>query len=201
MASAVDICNLALSRLGDTATVSSIDPPEGSVQAEHCARFYPVSRDSLLEAYDWKFSTRWGTIARLDLSHPGWRIVYAVPNDMIRVIAVLPPGAVPGAASVNYAVETSAKGDLVILSNQDKASIHYTTRVTDTSKFSPLFVDALAWLLASNLAGPLIKGDAGAKMGQSCYQFAQATISQAKVSDANQPHDRQDHVPAWIKAR
>ena len=48
MASAVDICNLALSHLGDTATVASLDPPEGSAQAEHCARFYPVARDALV---------------------------------------------------------------------------------------------------------------------------------------------------------
>ena len=40
MASEVEICNLALARLGDAATVVSIDPPEGSAQAEHCAMFY-----------------------------------------------------------------------------------------------------------------------------------------------------------------
>ena len=33
MASEVDICNLALAHLGDAATVSSINPPEGSIQA------------------------------------------------------------------------------------------------------------------------------------------------------------------------
>ena len=33
MSSVVDICNIALSRLGDRATVTSIDPPEGSAQA------------------------------------------------------------------------------------------------------------------------------------------------------------------------
>lgn len=51
MASEVDICNLALARLGDNATVASIDPPEGSAQAEHCARFYAIARDSLLEMH------------------------------------------------------------------------------------------------------------------------------------------------------
>ena len=36
MASDVQICNIALAHLGDTATVASINPPEGSAQAEHC---------------------------------------------------------------------------------------------------------------------------------------------------------------------
>ena len=58
MASDVEICNLALSHLGDTATVASIDPPEGSAQAEHCARFYPIARDALLEKHDWSWATR-----------------------------------------------------------------------------------------------------------------------------------------------
>ncbi|NBQ76422.1 MAG: hypothetical protein EBU14_13895, partial [Acetobacteraceae bacterium] len=58
MASEVDICNLALANLGDTATVASINPPEGSAQSEHCSRFYPIARDTLLEMHNWNFSTR-----------------------------------------------------------------------------------------------------------------------------------------------
>ena len=63
MASEVEICNLALAHLGDEATVASIDPPEGSAQAEHCQRFYPVSRNSLLEMHDWAFATKRATLA------------------------------------------------------------------------------------------------------------------------------------------
>ena len=33
MASDVDVCNLALSHIGDTANVASINPPDGSVQS------------------------------------------------------------------------------------------------------------------------------------------------------------------------
>ena len=58
MSSEVAICNLALAHLGDSATVASIDPPEGSAQSEHCARFYPIARDALLEMHAWKFATR-----------------------------------------------------------------------------------------------------------------------------------------------
>ena len=65
MASVVDICNLALGHLGDPATVSSIDPPEGSAQAQHCARFYPIARDSLLEMHSWNFSTYREALAHL----------------------------------------------------------------------------------------------------------------------------------------
>ena len=48
MATEVDICNLALAHLGDDATIASLNPPEGSAQAEKAARFYPIARNSLL---------------------------------------------------------------------------------------------------------------------------------------------------------
>jgi len=68
MASIVDICNLALSHLGDSATVSSIDPPEGSAQADLCARFFPIALASLLEAHSWGFATRRVALAPLAIS-------------------------------------------------------------------------------------------------------------------------------------
>ena len=57
MSSVVDICNIALSRLGDRATVTSIDPPEGSAQADHCRRFYPIALKTILATYNWSFAT------------------------------------------------------------------------------------------------------------------------------------------------
>ena len=89
----------------------------------------------------------------------------------------------------------------VILTNVADATLSYVAKVTDTTVFSPLFVDALAWLLASNLAGPLMKGDAGAQMAQTCYRHFLLTLGQARVSDANQHMAQQDHNPAWIAAR
>ena len=48
MSTPVDICNLALARLGDEANVQSISPPDGSTQAALCAQFYPIARDTAL---------------------------------------------------------------------------------------------------------------------------------------------------------
>jgi hypothetical protein len=40
MASEVQICNLALSRIGEDGSIISLDPPEGSEHAAACAAFY-----------------------------------------------------------------------------------------------------------------------------------------------------------------
>lgn len=201
MISEVGINNLALARLGDNATVASIDPPEGSAQAEHCARFYPVARNTLLEMHPWKFATRRVVLARLDVPSWDWAFAYAEPNDALRLLAVLPPSASNDAQTQLFEAESDASGAAIILTNQEEASLRYVAQVIDTTRFSPLFVDALAWLLASYLAGPILKGDAGSNMARSCYQSFLYVFSQAKVSDANQRKVKPEHKPDWIAGR
>src|SRR6185312_16246570 len=96
--SEVTICNLALAHLGDTATVASIKPPDASVQAQLCARFYPVARDALLEMAQWGFATRRVQPAQVTAptvtdadgnTKQTWLYAYAVPSDMVNVQAVL----------------------------------------------------------------------------------------------------------------
>lgn len=201
MASVIDICNLALSRLGDSATVASIDPPEGSQQAEYCAQFYPIARDSLLEMHEWKFATRRASLALRDLPAWNWQYVYAVPTQCIKIISVLPEHASIYDKSQNYDAETGPDGNVIIYTNLAQASLRYLVRVTDTGRFSPLFVDALGWLLASHLAGPIYKGTEGARMAQAAYSGFRAVLSQAVVSDANQQQMELKHTPDWIAAR
>ena len=65
MASVVAICNTALSHIGDSANVTSIDPPDGSAQAGYCATFYPIALSAILEMASWGFATARSTLAAL----------------------------------------------------------------------------------------------------------------------------------------
>lgn len=222
MASVVDICNLALAHLGDDATVSSIDPPEGSAQAEHCARFYPIARDAVLEAHDWNFASTRAVLAQVTPNWSSWAYCYTLPAECLRVISVLPPDALddysasyvdaaavgyPGAQLVGgraqympqeYSIETDDADRALLYTNQAQAVARYTRRVRDTTKFSPLMVDALTRLLASYLAGPVIKGTEGVAVARAQLQAYTSLMSSATTSDANQRsiHPRQS-VP-WI---
>ncbi len=218
MASEVEICNVALSHLGDTASVASLSPPEGSAQAEHCARFYPIARDSLLEMHDWGFASRRVALAQLTSEASSWAYAYACPSDLLRAIAVLDPGAGddteiafsmyggPGSAPTYltpqpFTIETLASGARVVYTNQASATLRYTRLVTDTTQFSPLFTMALGWHLASMLAGPVIKGDVGRSEGQRCTQMMTGYLSAAKVSDANQRRVMAQPVTPWLARR
>lgn len=224
MASEVDICNLALGNIGDKANVASIDPPEGSVQAEHCARFYPIARDALLEMHSWGFATRRVTLAALTSPSTSWDYCYAVPTGMLNALAVIPADSqddyseqygttwagIPLTDSTlptnqyvtrPYVIETLDDGTDVILTDEADAVLRYTVRVTDTSKFSPLFVTTLSWHLASMLAGPVIKGDAGRAEAKRCADVMLGYLSRAVESDANQRRVKPAHNVGWITGR
>lgn len=219
---AVDICNLALSYLGDTATVASIDPPEGSAQAQHCARFYPMALNLLLEAHQWNFATKRAYLALVSQCYfNDWRFAYALPSDTTDVISVLPKTCYPdgfqrfwdyadGArfwpqdfereASRDFQIETFG-GQQLILSNACDAIARYCVSTVQPGMFSALFTDALAWKLASMLAGPLLKGDAGAAESKRCLGMHEAVLEKAKGQDANQRHGNHKPVPSSIRAR
>lgn len=201
MTSVVDICNLALAGLGDSATVASIDPPEGSAQAEHCTTFYPVARDALLEMHPWKFSTRRATLAELSVDVFNWAYAYAEPANTLRVLKVLAANDRSDAKSQPFETECDVSGASLIRTDLPEAVALYAVRMTDTTKFSPLFVDALVWLLRSHLAGPILKGDAGRAESKACLQFFGRALLLAKESDAGQRHVEPDHTPGWIGAR
>lgn len=225
MASEVGISNLALSLLGDRATVSSIDPPEGSAQASSCATFYPIARDALQEMHAWGFCTRRTALALLTAAPPSeWAYVYAAPDNLINVLAVTAvdaandysatqrmPYTPDGAPGIDqgygvytpqpYVVESLADGTSVIYTDQQYAVLRYTARVIDTSKFTPLFTTTMAHLLASYLAGPVLKGEVGRAESQAQLKLAMGFLSQAKVSDSNQRRATVAHNVAWLGAR
>lgn len=223
MPTEVDICNLALGHLGDDATVASLDPPEGSAQADHCARFYPMARDLMIDAHRWSFTTRRTSLALLSATPPSsWRYAYAMPNDALNLIAVLAPDASddnsmtrvvfdgsgrtlvdqPGIYTPQpFVVETNADGTPVLYTNQVNAVLRYTADGTDPSVFPPTFVHGLSMRLASMLAGPVLKGDDGAKAAALWEGRADKWLAQAKESDANQQRQQVAYAPSWIVNR
>ncbi len=207
MATDVDICNLALAYLGDTASISALS--EQSAQAQLCTRFYPIARDSLMEMYTWAFTTKRVVLAQVTNIWPQWLYAYASPNDAVNLLGVLPQAADddysdPWTGQIQtrpFSNEIDASGTQIILTNEPNATLRYTALVTDTTQFSPLFVTTLAWHLASMLAGPVLKGDAGAQQAQRAATVMQGYLSKAIESDANQRRVKPTHLPSWIGAR
>jgi hypothetical protein len=198
VASVVDICNLSLAHLGDSATVSSISPPDGSAQADHCARFYPIARDALLEVLAWNFATRRVALAETANTPPDvWAYEYSYPGSCIRLLSILPESGDENAPQT-YMQGTDDSGGRVIWTNTENAIALYTHAITDTTKFSGLFTTALSYLLASYLAGPITR-DAGTK--KSMYQAYMTELGRAGVANNNASNNPATKNPSWIEAR
>lgn len=203
MSSEVDICNLAVANLGDSATISTIDPPEGSPQAEHCSIFYPMARDALLQEEPWTFATKRLKLSLLTVEWPVWGYCYGKPIDCLNMRSIVAASASPGEPDnfQQFSMELNSEDKEVIYTNQELAYGVYTRRVTDTQRFSPLFIIALAWRLSAMIAGPMIKGEKGHAEALRCLKMAEMWKSRAITTDLNQQYVNINHVADSIKAR
>jgi len=216
MPSVADICNLALSHLGSDTVVTSISPPDGSVDAGHCARFYPIARKEALEHHTWTWSKKRVALAAVTNPSTMWTYAYAVPSDCISAKRVLQQQSVQQFITFDSPFILTADAyqlftergssefeieDGVLLTHEPEAVLLYVRDVVDTTKFSTSFVSALSYLLASYLAGPIIKGDVGAQTSARLRQAAMNLMSEAGSDDANDSSETNEHVPTFIAGR
>lgn len=207
MASQVEICRLALSHIADAARVNSIAPPDSTIQAQHCATFYPIARDQLLEQHDWSFALKRVALplSLAEFEDGEWAFAYTMPADYIRAIKVCPPGAPMDYPGQPYKLELDSTGiDLLLLTNVDEAVLHYVHREEETGRYSPTFVIALSLVLGAYLAGPILKGKVGAMLRESLMQQGLAMTRQAGALNANANRDDTQyakHTPIWISDR
>ena len=216
-ASDVVICNLALNHIGSDALLSSINPPDGSVESGYCARYYPVARQELIETFPWTFAKTRVALSALSTNPSSvWTYAYAEPSDMIQpqrilttstldVYGFFPFGGLLRAdevalfserGSANFEVENG-----VVLTHEENAVLLYTRDITDTSRFTAGFTVALSYLLASYLAGPIIKGEAGASAALKLRNIAAMKASEARANDANSSVESTQFVPEHIRRR
>lgn len=204
MASQVDICNLALSRIGEDGSITSLDPPEGSEQVAACKAFYQRALLSLLEEHDWGFATLRNAPGKLaDVPTYGWRDAYALPRDCARVISVNAEAdlrhrfRVP---SASFEIE-SIGNQRVLLTDVEFPIVRYVTNNPNPGSFTSLFADALAWRLAMDLCGRVIKSKEGMTAWNACYKAYQLALGDAKKKDFQEKNKGLRHIPTWIRVR
>ena len=188
MATKIDICNMALAYLGDRATVVSIDPPEGSPQADHCARFYPIAKGQILAEHPWSFALKRANRARLADAPEGARYAYTLPRDCVRVVSIF--DARSDFELHDYTLE-SDQGYVIVTCDSEDVYINYVSSLTPEVMFSASFADALAHLLASKLAGAVMPGTTGIKLAQEELKLYLAFVEKAVNHDAVQTHERE----------
>ncbi|HID9280214.1 TPA: hypothetical protein ACXIZC_002790 [Serratia marcescens] len=188
MASVIQICNVALGRLGNSRVIASLT--EKSKEAAACNLFYEDCRDAVLADFPWRFATKRVALADLGIEQPDWQYSYRYPVDCMRIVAIVSPDGqrfVMPDQRVPYEVGSDVDGTgRLIVTNLPKAWLRYVSKVTDPNMFDAEFRDALAWRLAAEIAMQ-ITGDAN--MGNRAEQKYQLTISSAATLSMNETQE------------
>lgn len=191
MTSVVSICNLALANLGKS---NINDLTEASTEAKACNQFYEHTRDLLLQSYPWHFAGKTAALAEITNDKPGkWGYAYKRPVDCLKVRWIRREYSLTDPCPQTLQQEITNPYELegeAVYCNLSPAFLRYTWKLTDPTKFTELFVEALAWHLTVRLAMPLTRDT---KVRADAYQLAIQAASSASEHDANEERSSSDH--------
>lgn len=189
MAEQTEICNMALSIVGDE-SITGIT--SGTPQADACNLVYHHLRRAMLRAHDWGWASQTEVLSASTEDPPAdWAYRYVYPANCIAVRELYLGTTVKGDPPLPYAVEQFDAGNAKsILSDVDGACARFTSDVTDEALFDDQFAMAFVWRLASEIAIPLTRKPA---IQTAAFRTYLQTFSEAKASDL---HERVPAVPA-----
>lgn len=177
----IQICNMALSRIGVSMPIASLS--ESSTAARVCALWYEPVRDRLLASAPWPFATKQADLQDIGGPPEEWLYRYRYPNDCLAILRI-------SDLTVNgrqpFIVVTDIDNDaMAILTDAENAIAEYITRVETVTMFPVDFADALTWAIAAEIAMPLaVKAD----LAQAAAKAAQAALDNALTRSFNESY-------------
>lgn len=201
MASQTDVCNLALSILGQSSIASLTD---NSNAARVLNIEYDLIRRGMIEGPGiWRFSVKRASLPSLTqvpVSGP-FTTMYAMPSDCLRTLQIGDMYAGldlsdyrQGPTDADYSIE----GRNILCDYGSPLSLQYVADVTDTTQFNSNFVIAFAGQLAWTCCERLTGSDAKQKdaLARKDRAMSAALASSALVSAPTYPAD-----DSWILSR
>lgn len=197
MTSKVHICNLALAHIGHAATTIANLDTDTSATARQCRVHYDIARRFVLSDFDWSFARR--DIDLVDVGSPPkvWGYRYKQPNKMLafRYIQGETRNALPEKHEIRMKSDETA---IEIFSDKASATGIYTFDAENPAIFSPGFVSALGWYLASELAVAIPKDF---KKQAACLKTYQGLLGSAQLQDSKQTSSEELELAPWDEVR
>lgn len=199
MASVIEICNRALSNIGNNRSINSLT--EASKEAGQCSLHYESCRDAVLADAEWNFATK--RVALADTNNPpsDWAYAYQYPTDCMRIIEIPVPGMRNPTAAMRIQYSTGANDDgtgKLIYTDQPQAWLKYVSRITDVNMFDAIFQEALAWRLAAAI-NMVLTGSAD--LGNNALKMYQMVILSAGSHSMNESQEPQMPIDEFTAAR
>lgn len=193
--SLIEVCNLALDLVGASRHIKTLD--DVSPEAEACKRLYRPVLESALNTYNWTFCRRDEILNAGDLVEDAYplpyKYAYRLPKDVMVILMLTEVRASSGIETrrntdrlIQYNLRNIDDQLVLVTNHAPDLVIHYQCYTEDISLGSPLFREALAYLLASKLAVALIKGNSGLTISGQLFQTGLLNLGNAASRDASQ---------------
>ena len=185
MASEVDICNIALSNLGER---SINDRADENQRARACDNRFDDVRDLVLRSHIWNCALKREGPLPSSATAPSWGYDYAYPKpaEMLRLIAV---------KENEHAFKI--EGDNIV-TDSSTLNILYIERVTDTSKYDSLLVQAIALRLATEIGQDLT---GKTELKENLMRKYREVLSEARSADAAEGTPQKIESDLWLQSR
>lgn len=160
MASPTELCNMSLGRLGAKRINDIGNASDSKEEAIQCRLHYEQTRDALLRSHWWRFASARATLSA-DTETPDfeWTYQYPLPTDFLRMKKPY-EGFLNPQRPLQYTYELEGT---MLLTDETTVEIKYIRKVTDVTKFDPLFIEVLVLTLALKML-PALAGVGGAAM-------------------------------------
>lgn len=185
--SEVAVCNLALQAIGRGARIVTLD--EDTEAARACQLRYPYVRDAVLRAYDWNFAAARKELAK-NATAPAFEFAnaYDLPPDCLLVREVWQ----------GNAEDWRIEGRQILTDMGDPIYIKYTRRVVEVPLFDPLFTEAVAQRLGSDICVQLTESVSRA---QGLWEVYMAKLIEARRRDAQEGQPDSPPRDTWLDSR
>lgn len=193
--SKAQVFNMALGNVGITGRVEDADN-ESSAEAIACRVYYDQCFGQVLEARAWPFCTKklkLTVLALDDVLDTEWAYRYQYPVDCALAQKIMNPTYRTEGQDQKIPFEVMDQADgygKVIYTDQVDAILKFNQKITDLNKLSFSAIQALAILLAANIATPLrvdAKIIAGAQKQANGWLAEAANFAMRERQDDPQP--------------
>lgn len=198
MASLIEICNRALTKLG-VARITSLD--DNNEQARALNTMLPLVKASELRAYTWNFSIQRASLAELSTA-PAFDYArqFQLPSDCLRILwaGEVFPGPNLSDFQNGGVVDYEVEGRMILTDLAAPLKLRYVANIEDPGQFDPLFSEALACKLAVELAESMTGSSTIRQLAWDEYKQA---IRKALRSDAIEAPSQAIADDTWMLSR
>tara|TARA_R110002153_G_scaffold187360_3_gene340385 strand:- start:345 stop:929 length:585 start_codon:yes stop_codon:yes gene_type:complete len=185
MSSEVQICNLALTKIGEEQILSLT---ENNKRGRICNLHYEPIRDAVLRSHIWNFAIKRVELA-LSVDTPAFDFThqFALPIDHLR--------------SLTTNLTTTSEWKIengYVLCTSDSVKLKYIAKIVDTNLYDSLFIEALAARLASEFAVPLTDS---LSLQEQMFRLYNGKIAEARSMDSMEGTPDNIEADGWLNSR